>query len=227
MPCKTARLSSSVSGTGNLSRFFRVAVTLALVVLGLGTRAEAGIKSQRQLAAILKQTPAPHLVAEGEQLKQAEKMAVQIKDAITLWGVGQSMEPLYAPNTAVVVAPIKYDNVKKGMTVVYVKRNGRRVAHSVIGETRDGYLVQGINNDEADAEAVNESNLIGVVVQAYASTDTPFRSGLTQQIAAKGPVVVGQEQHVINFAQELRPSGPPLGGILGCRRYRTGAYFFR
>ena len=63
-------------------------------------------------------------------------MAAQIKDAITLWGVGQSMEPLYAANTAVVVAPIKYDNVKKGMTVVYVKRNGRRVAHSVIGETR-------------------------------------------------------------------------------------------
>ena len=98
------------------------------------------------------------------------------------------MEPLYAPNTGVVVAPIKYDDVKKRMTVVYVKRNGRRVAHSVIGETRDGNLVQGINNDEADAEVVNEGNLIGVVVQAFASAGTDFRTGSTRQVAARDPV---------------------------------------
>jgi signal peptidase I len=182
---QNARHSHSVFPFGNLARFRRAAVTFAVILLGLGSQAHAGIKSPRQLAAIMKQTPAPHLVAEGQQLKEAEKMAAQIKDAITLWGVGQSMEPLYAPNTAVVVAPIKYDNVKKGMTIVYVKRNGRRVAHSVIGETRDGYLVQGVNNDEADAEAVNESNLIGVVVQAYASSETNFRSNLVQQVAAK------------------------------------------
>ena len=180
-----ARHSHSGFRTGNLTRFLRAAVTFAVIVLGFGSHAQAGIKSPRQLAAIMKQTPAPHLVAEGQQLKEAEKMAAQIKDAITLWGVGQSMEPLYAPNTAVVVAPIKYDNVKKGMTIVYVKRNGRRVAHSVIGETRDGYLVQGVNNDEADAEAVNESNLIGVVVQAYASAETNFRTNLVQQVAGK------------------------------------------
>ncbi len=183
---QTALPFSPVSNSGKFSPLFRLVAAVAVLFFGLSTRAEAGIKSQRQLAAIVAQTPAPHLVAEGEQLKSAEKMAAQIKDAITLWGVGQSMEPLYAANTAVVVAPIKYDNVKKGMTVVYVKRNGRRVAHSVIGETRGGYLVQGVNNDEPDAEVVNEGNLIGVVVHAYASTDTSFRSGLTQQVAVKG-----------------------------------------
>ena len=182
---QTARLSSSVPNHGKFPGFLRVAASVAVILFGFSLRANAGIKSQRQLAAIAAQTPAPHLVAEGEQLKSAEKMAAQIKDAITLWGVGQSMEPLYAANTAVVVAPIKYDNIKKGMTVVYVKRNGRRVAHPVIGETRGGYIVQGINNDEADAEVVNENNLIGVVVHAYASTDTSFRNSLTQQIAVK------------------------------------------
>ncbi len=177
---QNARLSPS------LTRLTRVAVAMVVALVGFGVSAKAGIKSQRQLNAIISNTPAPHLVAEGEQLKQAEKMAAQIKNAFTLWGVGQSMEPLYAPNTAVVVAPIQYDSIKKGMTVVYMKHNGRRVAHSVIGETRDGYLVQGVNNDEADAEVVNESNLIGVIVQAYASTDTTFRSGLTQQLAKQG-----------------------------------------
>jgi hypothetical protein len=130
-----------VSVTGNLARFIRVAVTVAAVILALGTRAGAGIESQHQLAALLSQTPAPHLV--------------------------------------------KHDNIKKGMTVVCVKRNGLQVAHSAIGETRGGYLVQGTNNDEADVEFVNENNLIGGGVHAYASAHTNFRSGLTQQIAAE------------------------------------------
>ena len=79
------------------------------------------------------------------------------------------MEPLYVPNTAVVVQEINYDDIKKGMTVVYVKNNGRRVAHSVVGETRGGFLVQGVNNDEEDAELVTPENFIGVITQAFAS----------------------------------------------------------
>ena len=169
----------------NFAREIRVAGALVAVLVGFSTGTQAGIKSQRQLSAIATHTPAPHVVTEGDQLKHAEKMAAQIKDAIAFRGIGQSMEPLYAPNTAVVVAPIRYDDIKKGMTVVYVKRSGRHVAHAVIGETRGGYLVQGINNDEADAEVVTERNLIGVVVQAYASADTTFRQGLMQKFATQ------------------------------------------
>ena len=183
---KYARSCSVRFFSKNILPAIRVVGAVAVIALGCGVRAEAGIKSQRQLTAIINHTPAPQLVAEGQQLKQAAKMAAQIKNATAFWGIGQSMEPLYAPNTAVVVAPIAYDDIKKGMTVVYVKSNGRRVAHSVIGETRGGYLVQGVNNDEADAEVVNEKNLIGVIVQAYASADTNFRSQLTKQIAAQG-----------------------------------------
>jgi len=179
---KNARRSSTLLSLGHLGR---VALMLAVVALGLTVRAEAGIKSQRQLTAIITQTPAPRLVAEGQQLKQAEKVAAGMPGAIAFLGIGESMEPLYAPNTAVVVKPIAYDDIKKGMTLVYVKSNGRRVAHSVIGETRGGYLVQGVNNDEADAEVVNEDNLIGVVVEAYATTDTDFRRGFGHRVAAQ------------------------------------------
>ena len=183
---QNARLSSSHLSTHNIFLAARVAAVFAVAAFASSTLAEAGIKSQRQLTAIITRTPAPKLVTEGQQLIEAEKMAAQIKDATAFLGIGESMEPLYAPNTAVVVALIDYDNVKKGMTVVYVKSNGRRVAHSVIGETRGGYLVQGVNNDEADAEVVNEKNLIGVIVQAYASSDTSFRTDLTQQLAVQG-----------------------------------------
>ncbi len=174
----------------------RVVLAVTLVTLAGGIRAQAGIKSQRELSAIITRTPAPKLVTDGQQLEEAEKMAAQIKDAIAFLGIGESMEPLYAPNTALVVAPIDYDHIKKGMTVVYVKSNGHRVAHSVIGETRGGYLVQGVNNDEADAEVVNEGNLIGVIVQAYASSDTSFRSDLTQQLVQQGRLPASVKSHI-------------------------------
>jgi hypothetical protein len=191
-----ARLSSSQLFPRNISRAARVTAAFILATLVCGARAEASIKSERQLIAIISRTPAPKLVNEGQQLKEAEKMAAQIKDATAFLGIGESMEPLYAPNTAVVVAPIDYDSIKKGMTVVYVKSNGRRVAHSVIGETRGGYLVQGVNNDEADAEVVNEKNLIGVIVQAYASIDTGLRSELSRQFAAQGRLPVSAKSRI-------------------------------
>lgn len=158
---------------------------LLLAGLGAPPYLSARIKSERMLKAIITRTPAPQLVAEGQQLKVAERAAAQIPGAVAYWGIGASMEPLYATNTAIVVTPIAYDAVKKGMTVVYIKNNGRRVAHTIVGETHGGYLVQGINNDEPDAGVVNEENLIGVIVSAYATANTPFRVELAQRFTAR------------------------------------------
>ena len=98
------------------------------------------------------------------------------------------MEPLYATNTAIVVQEIDYEHIKKGMTVVYLKSTGVRVCHSVVGETTGGYLVQGVNNDEEDAELVTPDNFIGVIVQAYATADTAFRADTEKRLVAKGKV---------------------------------------
>lgn len=186
---KTARSSQpqirAVRG-GRFSRF--VLCGLLTAVASTALPLAASIKSEKTLAAIVTRTPAPRLVAEGQQLKIAERAAAQIPGAVAYWGVGGSMEPLYATNTAIVVTPIAYDDVKKGMTVVYVKSNGRRVAHSIVGETRGGYLVQGLNNDEPDAGVVNEQNLIGVIVSAYASADSAFRLALEQRLVARGRI---------------------------------------
>jgi len=163
-------------------------LVVALTFVGGALAGQAGIKSERMLAAIIEHTPAPRLVTEGEQLQFAEKSAAQLPDAQALLGVGSSMEPLYASNTAVVVQSIKYDDLKKGMTVVYIKKNGRRVAHSIVGETHGGFLVQGVNNDDEDAELVTEKNFVGVIVQAFASADTAFRAQIEQRVAQKGKV---------------------------------------
>jgi len=171
-----------------LEKRLLVRAVTAIGALCAAVAVQAGIKSERQLSAILRHTPAAQLVTEGEQMKSAEEAAATIAGAQTFWGVGQSMQPLYAPSTAVVVRPIAYDDIKKGMTVVYTRRDGCVVAHSVVGEDAQGFVVQGVNNDEPDRESVNETNLVGVVVAAYSANESEFRNQLARQLAAKVPV---------------------------------------
>lgn len=111
------------------------------------------------------------LVEHGQELKTAEKVASDV-DGRAFFGLGQSMEPIYPARTAIVVRKLAYDEIKKGMTVVYRNRAGFLVAHVVVGEDRDGYIVQGANNEVPDAVSVNEKNMIGVVLAAYTANDT-------------------------------------------------------
>lgn len=161
---------------------------LTLAALAFATGATAGIKSKRLLAKIAEHTPAPVIVERGTEMALAEAAAAAL-GGTTLWGIGRSMEPLYAPETAVVVKEVSYDAIKKGMTVVYRKANGRLVAHSVIGEDARGYIVQGVNNDEADAVSVNEKNLVGVIAAAYSANDTEFRAELVRHASGAAKTV--------------------------------------
>lgn len=162
------------------------ALTLAVVATTLS--ANAGIKSQRLLAKIAQNTPAAVIVDKGQEMKTAEKLA-QENGGTALWGIGHSMEPLYAPGTAVVVKEIAYDDIKKGMTLVYRKANGGLVAHSVIDEDRRGYVVQGVNNDEPDTVSVNEKNIVGVIVAAYSTQTGGFHQTMAMNNTKNAKVV--------------------------------------
>jgi signal peptidase I len=145
----------------------------------------AQITSKRLLTDILRQTPAAELVPHGMPMRIAEHVAKQRSDAFVLWGVGESMQPLYAHGTAVVVASHDYEKLKKGMTVVYLNAAGMRVAHCIVGETRGGYLMQGVNNVKPDPTLLTPENFMGVVVEAYASTGTDFRDAALASLNAK------------------------------------------
>lgn len=166
------------------ARFLLRLIGLAAALAG-ATAGHGGIRSERLLTDILRRTPAPMIVAAGRELAAAEKHAAVLPRAQAFLGIGSSMEPVYAPNTAIVVQQIDFDDLQKGMTVVYVSHRGTRVAHTVVGETRGGYIVQGVGNDEADDDLVTQDNYLGVVVDAYASADTTFRAELTERLASK------------------------------------------
>jgi signal peptidase I len=156
-------------------------LTASLVMFAAAAVAmDAGMMGRRMLERVGRHTPEPVIVAEGNEMAMAEEAAAKV-GGIAFWGVGESMQPLYAPNTAIVIKELAYDEIRKGMTVVYRKPNGRYVAHAVIGEDAHGYIVQGMNNDEPDAVSVNEKNLVGVITAAYSANATQFRLALARR----------------------------------------------
>jgi hypothetical protein len=182
---------NSTNSSSNTSRALRAAFFLTLSFAAASVQA-VGIKSERLLASIIKETPKPMLVSRGQEMARAEAAAAAIPGAEAFWGVGESMEPLYTSRTAIVVAPVKFQELKKGMTVVYINRRGRMVAHSLTGDIPKGWIAQGVNNDEEDDDLVTKQNLVGVIVQAYSEMHSEYRVALTKQLVAKGRLAVSQ-----------------------------------
>ena len=180
----------STPRNNRLTHLVRVAAFVA-VTFGAAT-AQAGIKSERLLAAIIKHTPASTIVSGGEQIRAAEKAAATIPGAEAMWGVGESMEPLYSSHTAIVVAPVEFKHLEKGMTVVYMSRRGHMVAHSLTGDVPKGWIAQGVGNDDEDDELVTADNLVGVIVGAFSESHSEFRTMLAKQLIAKGRLPAGQ-----------------------------------
>lgn len=142
----------------------------ALLLTGCGT-----LSASRNLDAMVAEAPAPVLVQRGQEFRTAVSVASHLTGAQAFVGAGESMEPIYASGTAVVVTPCDYTELRPGMSVVYVNAEGRGVAHALVERTRDGWVVQGANNPAPDADLVTPRNLVGVVTQAFASADTPER----------------------------------------------------
>ena len=178
--------------SNHLTRLVRGAAFLGLSLLVASAAQAAGIKSERLLASIVKQTPESTIVAAGEQMKRAEAAAAQIEGGYAFWGVGSSMEPLFTSHTAVVVAPVKFKELKKGMTVVYMNSRGRMVAHSLVGDLPKGWIAQGVGNAEEDDDLVTKDNLIGVIVGAFADAHSEYRVALTKDLVAKGRLVASR-----------------------------------
>lgn len=105
-------------------------------------------------------------VSRLQAWKDANAVAARGTGRESLVGAGTSMSPIFGDNTMLVITPIDYSQLRAGMTVVYMNRHNRRVAHQLIAHEAKGWKAQGLNNPEEDNDYVTPENLIGVV---YAS----------------------------------------------------------
>ena len=98
----------------------------------------------------------------------AEKFAAAHARCEVMVGRGDSMLPLYRDQTVLVVQSVPMLDLQPGMTVVFIGDQGHPVAHMLLEKTPSGWRAIGMGNREADRTRVRFSNLLGVVVRAYA-----------------------------------------------------------
>jgi len=113
------------------------------------------------------QSPRPVTATETQAWQQASTLMENTPDAFVLVGLGRSMQPLYAPGTILVLQHLPYAQLKRGQTVLYRNKEQRIVAHVLVAKARDGWRVQGLNNEIHDMEPVVVENFVGVVVAAF------------------------------------------------------------
>jgi len=167
---------------------FRAGFALALAVAGLLIGGCATYSPTNNLELFARTAPLPTLVAHGKEMATAEAVAAKGDNDFALHGVGSSMEPVYLSGTAVVVHPCSYNVLRKGMAVVYVNSRGNYVAHMLIEDMPKGWFAIGLNNAEPDDDLVTANNLVGVIKEAYAANDTPFREDIAVRIAMKDAI---------------------------------------
>jgi hypothetical protein len=112
-------------------------------------------------------------VKVDEAWRDAKMVSARAPGSQPAVGTGSSMQPVYGEHTMLVIKPLPYDQLRAGMTVAYVSRQGVRVVHRLVELTEGGWRVMGLNNERADAELVTRKNLLGIIYASFNYDDEP------------------------------------------------------
>ncbi|MDQ5978413.1 MAG: signal peptidase [Verrucomicrobiota bacterium] len=112
-------------------------------------------------------SPRPQPATESVAWQSASALAESTPGGFVLVGSGRSMQPLYEPDTILVLRQLPYSELRRGQTVLYRNRVGKVIAHVLVTKARDGWRTRGLNNPTHDMEPVQAENLVGVVLAAF------------------------------------------------------------
>ena len=108
-------------------------------------------------------TPPNSTVTRGSAREVARTIVEGGPNRISGMGHGASMAPLHGENTTLVIAPVDFQKLEKGMIVAYRDYQGHRVVHQLAFKQGKSWVAFGLNNDSYDSERVTSDNLLGVV----------------------------------------------------------------
>ncbi|MCC5025226.1 MAG: S24/S26 family peptidase [Candidatus Synoicihabitans palmerolidicus] len=154
-------------------RLTKVALILVLSAAGLfGANSPDKTRPVKWMRGIyIAESPVAQPMPEDLIWSIADARARKVKGT-TLQGHGRSMMPFYQPGTVLVIAPVKFDDLRRGQTVVYYNEGSRPVAHVLVAKCKTAWRVAGLNNTSHDLEGVTAQNLFGVVVEAFHPVET-------------------------------------------------------
>lgn len=108
-------------------------------------------------------------VSLSEAFADAQAL-LRVHDQASIMQVsGSSMHPFFGSGSLLVVKPMAFSRLSKGMVVVYTNRFGETVAHRLVSADASGWVARGYNNESDDSTRVTAANLVGVV---YATIHT-------------------------------------------------------
>lgn len=147
----------------------RITLTVLLTLFWtVGAAGKTSTKSKEAYIAgnYVEGSPVPTLCTADEARSQSRAMAAQTPGAFVLRGRGNSMLPLYRSGTLLVIQPVAFEKLSRGMSVVF-QHEGRIITHVLVAKTGDGWRTTGLNNRRQDYIAVNDRNIRGVVIAAF------------------------------------------------------------
>ncbi len=126
-------------------------------------------------------SPRPEPVGPFEGLHRAEAYVKAHPGSDYAVGIGNSMLPLYKEHTVLITEKRPLDELKRGMTVLFVGDQGYPVAHTLVQETTRGWIAMGAGNKAPDRTLVRSANYIGLVVQALEPSEDPMAAILKRK----------------------------------------------
>ncbi len=133
-------------------------------------RAEAAEEENYIAGNYVAGSPRPEYCSNNDAYRQARALAATMPGAFVMRGRGNSMLPLYRSGTLLVVQPVNYTELARGMSVVFEDEQ-RVITHILVAKAGDGWRTTGLNNRRHDFVPVNAGNLRGVVVAAFTPLD--------------------------------------------------------
>jgi phage repressor protein C with HTH and peptisase S24 domain len=111
-------------------------------------------------------SPSAELRTLDEARQLANRLLEETPGSFIVRGTGNSMRPLYTSGTLLVVKPVAFEELARGMSVVF-RQDNRNIAHVLVAKTKDGWRTTGVNNRRNDYMSVNADNIRGVIIAAY------------------------------------------------------------
>lgn len=110
---------------------------LITIILAVGADGKTSVKSKETYIAgnYVAGSPPPVLCTPDEARQQSRTLAAMTPGAFVLRGRGNSMLPLYRSGTLLVVQPVAFENLSRGMSVVF---STRRPRHHTCARGQDG-----------------------------------------------------------------------------------------
>lgn len=160
-------LKSSWAIARRSPRWLTVSLTLGLA----GCDEDFVANPEDRAFEMLRYLPFAVVVPAGEELAYADRYVATHPGHIALWGVAVHRMPYYGEKGGIVLKKTPWDELRPGMTVVYVSPDGLRKGGLLVRQEGRSWIVKDWGYATNNPEPVIPETLIGVVVTVFVSEE--------------------------------------------------------